>query len=157
MDIVAHLPQFVARATGVEGHPWGDDASPPGVAVAQLDTPTTAANPRATKAVAKWGLGEDALARITTPLTAATDGRLKLLLRGEREELYDLEADPLEESPLDPGANGYDPARLESLRAALSDPLVRTSTTPAYPEPEDGPSLEERREIEDRMRMLGYL
>src|SRR5207249_6102082 len=67
------LPLFVARATGLDEHPWGDEVSPPGVAVAQLDTPTTAADPRAPKAVEKWGLGEDALARITTPLTPATD------------------------------------------------------------------------------------
>src|SRR5207247_10554534 len=96
------------------------------------------------------GLADDALKRITSPLTAATDGRRKLLRLGTEERLYDLEADPLEASPI-ADANG-DPG-IAALREALRRPLAWTAGTPA-PVAETADDLGD---IERQMKLLGSL
>ncbi len=150
---LAELPRLIAEAVGVEDHPW-IDLPGDGVAVAQFDPPTGPEDPRVEQALAEWGLGPEAAPRITTELTTATDGRLKLLRRGERELVYDLTRDPLEATPLDPA--GLDP-ELDSLRRAMGHESA-TSRREA-PEPAEGDEIseEERRQLEDRMRLLGYL
>jgi hypothetical protein len=75
----------------------------------------------------------------------ATDGSSKLVRRGLTEELFDLDEDPLEQQPLDPS----DP-RADQLRAAL-DPAPAVVDTQAEPSPE------ELAEIEERMKLLGYM
>jgi len=150
---LAELPRLVAELAGLDEHPW-HDGPPAGVGVAQFDPPADPGDPRATETVERWGLGDDALMRLTTPLTCAVAGELKLMRRGEREELYDLSADPLEASPL--RADELAPERAEHvarLRAALEHPAVAGRV------PESGApaSADELREIEERMKLLGYM
>jgi arylsulfatase A-like enzyme len=153
---LADLPRFVAEAAGLEGHPY-TDGPPPGVGVAQFDAPVDDDDQRAHDLVTEWGLGEDALRRFTTPLTCAVAGDLKLMLRGSEEEVYDLASDPLELSPLTPSeavARGHEQP-LTRLRAALEHPSMRVGYAPDAAK--QGPSEDELREIEDRMRLLGYM
>jgi arylsulfatase A-like enzyme len=109
---LADLPRALARAAGIS-HPWGPDLCA-GVAVAEFDPPTGPDDERAIRAARDTGVGERGLRILTTPLTSATDGSCKLVRRGTDEELFDLDHDPLEQSPLDP----CDP-RADQLRAAL--------------------------------------
>lgn len=154
---LADLPRLVAGAIGLDEHPWG--ASPfDGVAVAQFEPPAPAGDARWQIAFDEWGLeAQEATERVARPLLAATDGRLKLLRRGEASELYDLAADPLESSPL---ANGSaDAEAVARLRDALARPEA-TASAPPLPQTGDGVteiSDEERRKLEDRMRLLGYM
>jgi hypothetical protein len=151
---LAGLPRVIADALDLESHPWGEHTWPEGVALAQFDPPAGSDDPRVSEMVARWGLGEDALAKITTPLTCATNGRHKLLLRGEKEQLYDLETDPLE---LNPAAASDGPpqivARLRDALVAQTDkgPPAEIAGSSA------GASAEEVRDLEERMRLLGYL
>jgi arylsulfatase A-like enzyme len=144
------LPRLVAEAAGLQGHPWAAAELEPGVRVAQFDPLTGRDDPRAKDVVERWGLGEDALERITSPITCATDGRRKLVRFGEGELLYDLDDDPLEARPRT--ANGAAPPE---LRAALEHPALwrAPAAQPAPAEP-GGPEADD---IERRMRLLGYM
>jgi len=140
---LADLPRALARAAGIR-HPWGPDLCS-GVAVAEFDPPTGPGDERAQRVAADWGVGEAGLRVLTTPLTSATDGSSKLVRRGDVEQLFDLDCDLLEQHPLDPS----DP-RADQLRAAL-DPA------PAVVEAQGEASPEELAEIEERMKLLGYM
>jgi arylsulfatase A-like enzyme len=140
---LADLPRALARAAGIRD-PWGPDLCA-GVAVAEFDPPTGPDDERAQRVVAQWGVGEAGLRAITTPLTSATNGSSKLVRRGDVEELFDLDCDPLEQHPLDPS----DP-RADQLRAAL-DPA------PAVVDSQPEASAEELAAIEERMKLLGYM
>jgi arylsulfatase A-like enzyme len=140
---LADLPRALARAAGI-AHPWGPDLHA-GVAVAEFDPPTGPEDERVQRTVREWGVGDAGLRVMTTPLTSATDGALKLVRRGASEELFDLAADPLERQPLD----SSDP-RAAELRAAL-DPR------PVAVEPQAEASAAELAEIEERMKLLGYM
>jgi hypothetical protein len=113
--------------------------------VAEFDPPTGPDDERVLRTVEQWGVGDAGLRAMTTPLTSATDGEYKLVRRGAAEELFDLRSDPLEQHPL----SASDP-RADDLRAAL-DPR------PVYVEPQAEPSAEELAEIEERMKLLGYM
>lgn len=161
---LAELPRMIAGLAGIEDHPWLADDLPAGAAIAQLDPPADPGDPRATAFAEQWGLGERGLQRLTTPATCATDGRWKLLEWGTEEMLFDTTADPFELQPLDPGeqfapANGIS-APVEQLRRALRHPSV-TSSPAAQSGRRDstGESIsdQERLELEERMRLLGYL
>ena len=152
MASLAELPRRVAAAVGLEDHPWSADELP-GAAVAQFDAIVAPEDPRARVAVDEWGLGEEAIAPLVTPLTSATDGRLKLVRRGEREEYYDLASDPLESNPLDAAAaNGS----LDALRSALEHPATLAVRAPEAPAAADA-SDEDVDKLEAQMRLLGYL
>jgi arylsulfatase A-like enzyme len=140
---LADLPRALARATGI-AHPWGPDLCK-GVAVSEFDPPTGPEDERARRTAEEWGVGEAGLRAMTTPLTSATDGILKLVRRGTAEELFDLVADPLEERPLP----ASDP-RAADLQAALDPAPVAIETQPEA-------SAEELAEIEERMKLLGYM
>jgi arylsulfatase A-like enzyme len=154
---LAAVPTLIAEAIGLEDHPWTGGVPPAGAAVAQFDPPAEAGDPRVAEALEHWGLGPEAAARITTPFTCATDGRHKLMLRGTSEELYDLEADALELSPVAPSA--ADAQVIGRLRAALEHPATRArAAAPKPPASEStGESDDELRDLEERMRVLGYL
>lgn len=153
---LAELPRFVAEAAGIDDHPW-HDGPPSGVGVAQFDPAADPRDPKLLDAVERWGLGEEACERITTPLTCATAGGLKLLRRAGRDEVYDLHTDPLEIAPIAPDAVAADRApELESLRAALEHPFVTArwrGTAAAAGSSDDA----EARELEERMKLLGYM
>ena len=157
---LAELPRMVAEAVGLDEHPWSDGL-PQDVAVAQFDPPTDASDPRVGEAVTRWGLGEEAIPRITTPLTAVTDGRRKLLRAGSDHLLYELDQDPLELEPraLDRAV----PTRENGSLSALWEGLEHSGTTATR----DGPAAtastatttpqNELARIEDQMRLLGYM
>ena len=165
---LASLPALLAEAAGLESHPYGRAVGEPGVAVAQFDPPTSAGDPRVPKALALWGLPDSAAERITTPLRSATDGRWKLLRRGETELLFDLESDPLELEPIAPGSYAFETAPLTMLREALAAAdgaaVAPAAAVPASAEEGGGvpPAAaeiddEERAALEERMKLLGYL
>ena len=149
---IAEIPSLLAKVAGVgDAHP----DLPAGVGVAQFDPPVEPGDPRIEIALDAWGLGEEAARVLTTPLTSASDGRWKVVMRGSEEETYDLSADPGEENPRAPIPQG----ELESLRAALAHPAVsaRANDRPVAPSPQKAPDAEEVARIEAQMRQLGYL
>jgi hypothetical protein len=88
----------------------------------------------------------------------ATDGKIKLLRRLGREELVDLATDPLEERPvvIDADLEATYGQRLVPLRAAIDK--AEEKALPKRPEPgEDPSSPDEVVELEEQMRLLGYL
>jgi len=152
---LAALPRLIAEAVELERHPWEDGLPPPGIAIAQFEPPAGEEDPRWDRAFEEWSVvPELARERVCRTLAAATDGRWKLQLRGEREELLDLEADPLE---LDPRTAG-DTEPVAALRQALVEQAAAPS--PAAPPTAVGGaeiSAEERDRLEERMKLLGYM
>jgi arylsulfatase A-like enzyme len=156
---LASLPRLLAGAVGLDEHPWEADGSNGGVAVAQYDVSPSPDDPRL-ELIRSWGATEDGFRRFAYPCTGATDGRYKLVVLGSDERLYDVERDPEEVSPLRP-ADGP-PEIVETLRRALQN-AARSEWTPdvdalrATQPPSREPSEAEVKELEDRMRLLGYL
>jgi arylsulfatase A-like enzyme len=156
---LAELPRLVAAVAGEAEHPW-TDGPPRGVGVAQFDAPIDdPRDPRVVEATEEWGLGEEGAMRFAAPLTCAVSGGLKLLLRGTDEEVYDLAADPLELSAMSPDA--LEPGRadaLAKLRGALAHPAVTSVMPEQASAAAAGPPTEaELSEIEERMKLLGYM
>jgi len=158
LNSLAGLPRFLAESAGIADHPWGADELPDGVGVAQLDPVVDRDDPAARESVIdRWGLGEEALERFTTPLTAAIEGRRKLVRRGNQELWIDLEADPLELDPK-PVASipPEDAEALARLRSALQHPAV-TANRPLKTGGMEEASEDEMRQLEEQMKLLGYL
>jgi len=122
-------------------------------AVAHFDPPTSSDDPRVAEALEAWGLEPEAAPRITTKLTAATTGQVKLVRRGERDDFYDLSRDPLEENPVP--AMKLEPSVVDTLRGAVD--RLPSDATQVDAGKETQPSAKELKELEDRMRLLGYM
>jgi hypothetical protein len=126
--------------------------------VAQWD-PFELAPEQLQQLIRDWELDEGQTARLTSPLTCAVAGELKLV-RGSRaqdESLFDLAADPLELAPIR-GAEALAAragSALPTLREAVNHPLVQ-ATAQVSPEVEEV-SAGEMAEIERRMRLMGYM
>ncbi len=152
---LTQLPKLIAEAAGLDEHPWVDDRQPPGVAVAQYDVGGDKNDPRM-KHFDDWGADEYGRRRFTEPGTCATDGRFKLWTLGEEEKIFDLIADPLETNPRPPG--DAPAAVLEKLRGAMSD----AASAEWVPDLDvlgaaaDG-TAEPNKDLEERMKLLGYL
>jgi arylsulfatase A-like enzyme len=162
MKTLAELPRAVAQVAELSDHPWlGDDLGPDGIAVAQLNPPVTVDHPNVQRVREEWRLDDDGLRRLTTPFVCATDGRFKLIARAGREELIDLGADPLELDPVPVGSASLSPdaeAVLPSLREALAHPSATATGPIATTESQvPTPTAEETEDIEERMRLLGYM
>jgi hypothetical protein len=155
MQSLAEFPARVARAVELDDHPWWNGDLPTGLAVAQWDAPAPPSDPRVQTFVAEWGLDQSAAERMGTDLTCAVSGRWKLLERNGEEELVDLESDPLEMRPIrDPEATAICAgSAIGPLRAALRDPAVTTRVV----HDSRSASRDELEEIENRMRLLGYM
>lgn len=152
---LASLPSRLGESLGIPGHPW-DDPMPAGIAVAQFDPPSAEDDPRNRLMLDRWGIADrnGALTRrFTSALTSATDGRQKVVSRGDEVEVFDLERDPLERNGrLVTTPVGSEHARLyEALVEAQS-----RANTPDPPAPTASPS-DEVEDLEQRMRTLGYL
>jgi len=149
------LASVVAALAGLEDHPWQSRLSDHDVAVAQLDRLAEATDPRIVDAVANWGLGPDAARRMATSFACATDGTVKLFRAADREWLYDLDADPLEDHALalSPDVETRYSKTLPRLRTAL-DGAERSERHPAAT---NEATADEIAGLEDRMRLLGYL
>jgi hypothetical protein len=155
---LAALPGLIGRAVGVEGV-WTAADLPSGIAVSQCDPVVVAPEHEVREAALKWGWGEGA-STLTTPLTCATDGGLKLLRTDHEDQLYDLEADPLERAPqpLDGAFARERGDAVAALRAALEHPAATARLDPdAAAGPVPVPDDDEARELEERMKLLGYM
>jgi arylsulfatase A-like enzyme len=152
------LPRFVVDELGITDHPYDEDL-PTGTdpAVTEVDGVGELDDPRVVEKMAEWGLGDAAARLMTSNATAASDGRLKLLRRGDSEVVFDLAADPFELAPLDPGTlPAGDHGAVRKLRTAADGaPLPTGSTEPSAPEP----AVEEvdTDQLAEQMRLLGYL
>jgi arylsulfatase A-like enzyme len=153
------LPRALGEAAGIADTPWNGDASDAWPAVAQFSPPVLREDPRAAEVIERWGLGEQELWRLTTAFTCATDGELKLIRRAGEELVHELPADPLELAPQPASELERSHAgRLGALRGALDR---SESARPAKPAgdaeaPQAAPA-DEIADLEDRMRLLGYL
>ncbi len=152
---LARLPALIADAAGIEAHPWSTLPLPPGIAVAQYDPLGPRDHPRIQEFARKWDIDERGIDDLCARFTCATDGELKLVLRDQRELLYDLRTDPSERSPLDAAAVG---ARADSLRSAVANAAEpeMAAVVPGAPGP-GGASPEELAAIERQMKLLGYM
>jgi len=160
LNSLADLPRSLAEALDIAEHPW-HDGPPPGIGLAQSDGLGDPNDPRLIGALDEAGIVDESLrGSVTIPLSGAVRGQLKLIRRGDGEELYDLSADPLELDPFP--AHSVDAAhagQIEELRAALDDPVMAVAAVPDTMPPSDGDDAqsEEISDLEDRMRLLGYL
>jgi arylsulfatase A-like enzyme len=157
---LVELPRLVAELTGIDDHPWGAGEHGRDVAVAQLDPPVRADDPVAEDIADRWHLDDAGRERLTSAFTCATDGGLKLFRHDAGETYVDLDEDPLELAPQPVRtAPSTLTDRIARLREALDQPTVRA--TPELDEAGlDGVPTEserEQRELEERMRVLGYL
>ncbi len=148
------LPAAIAQAAELESHPWSAQPAELGLAVAEFDPPAGPADDRVPRALDEWGLQPEHAPRIASWLTVATDGRWKLLRRDGEDVVYDLQADPLEVRPL--ALADVDARVVQRLRGALD------AQGPARgPQPQTAPgapmSDDERRRLEERMELLGYM
>ena len=150
------LPRMIADAAGIAGTAWHEEELTTDVAVAEFDNMLEPGDPRGQEVLDSWDLPPEAIRRLTLPLTAALDGRYKLLLDGDRETFYDLVVDPLEAAPIsNPGAApGISPAVVDKLRAAVASTHAPPAVAVAKRETEV--SAEEA-ELERQMRLLGYM
>jgi arylsulfatase A-like enzyme len=149
---LASLPELLADHLGVAQHPWSDPDIPRGVGVAQFDF-VDADDPRVQIATDAWGLDAAAQHAVSTPLTCVTDGSLKLMSRGGREELYDLTEDGEEVKPLSPDEHS-EADRVRRLREAMATPAL--SRSPASTAPVSTPTTDVE-DLERRMKLLGYM
>jgi len=154
---LTELPARLAAAVGLDEHPWRSGL-PLGLPVAQWDH-YSLTHERVAEATHEWQLTEAAVERLTSPLTCAVAHDFKLIrgADGNDEALYDLEADPLELSPITERAEMAARAgeKLVALRSAVHHPAAQL-TAEAAP-PSDTVPADEVADIERRMRLMGYM
>ena len=153
---LADLPRMIADAAELADHPWPQPRLPGGIAVSEFDSPSPPDHPKLTAFVEKHDLGEEGRERLSVPLTAATDGRHKLLVRGGAELVYDLEADPLEECPLAGAGGEIGPLREAIEQAGRAGAGTEPASAPAPGAPPNA-TPEELEELERQMKLLGYM
>lgn len=149
---LAELPALIARAAGLREHPWEHSELPAGVALAEWDRIAAPEDPRIRDFARTWSIDEEGVARLTAAFTAATDGARKLVIGDRGEQRYDLIGDPGERRPLPTDASGFD-----GLRAALSDGRSAPAAAPSPPLPDATASAADLEELEQQMKLLGYM
>ena len=148
---LASLPRLLADHLGVDDHPWAEGDLPADLGAAQFDF-IEADDPRVGIATEAWGLDEEAQRTLSTPLTCVADGRLKLVDRGGHRELFDLTEDPEEVRPIAPVEHS-DSARVGALeRGLVHASLQQSADTP----PPAAPTTDVE-DLENRMKLLGYM
>lgn len=152
---LAELPALIAGAAGLGDHPIAERHVPAGIAIAQYDAIGPPDHPRFAEFAARFGLAGDQIRRLSTSITAATDGSRKVVLTDDgsvqTEQHFDLTADPGERHPL-VGALFGD---LHAAAAAHSSQTVASGTAAAAPA--EAIDADERAELERQMKLLGYL
>jgi len=149
---LVHLPKLIADGLGLKDHPWEANAVPDGIVVSEYDSMGTRDDPKVVRVTGEWSLDDGGIARLTSRGTSATNGRVKLVREAGRELLYDLVADPLENSPVEAQHNA-DPLVLR-LRASIE----KAEAERALVKPRAvATSEDEREDLEERLKLLGYL
>lgn len=150
---LAELPQMIARALEIEQHPWSDDVRPGGAAVSQVAGQVML--PEKEVLARAWGIPDEAIRRMASPMTSATDGRFKLIRDESGERMYDLDSDPAESRPLDVAMQPAAATLLAAIDEVESYAQAERAPDPrATPAPTDG---DEAAELEERLRQLGYI
>jgi hypothetical protein len=109
-------------------------------------------DPRVIRVTGEWSLDAGGISRLTSRGTSATNGRVKLVREAGTELLYDLIADPLESSPVQ-AQNSADPL-VSQLRSAVD----KAEAERALVKPRAvSTSEDEREDLEERLKLLGYL
>jgi arylsulfatase A-like enzyme len=149
---LAHLPSLIAGPLGLADHPWHDDPLPGGFAVSQVAGQLLL--PERETLARSWGVPEEAIRRIASPMSAATDGRYKLVRDATGERFYDLATDPAEASPATPDADATTNDVARGMRAAIDavDALAPVANDTAGTSASD-----ESADLEERLRSLGYI
>jgi arylsulfatase A-like enzyme len=152
------VPGWLAASIGLQDHPWTEADGERRVAVAQFDAASQPDNETALGVVQQWGLGDEALRRLTTSFACATNGQRKLLRRLGGEELVDLDVDPLEVAPvkIGPDEDARWADELKVLRSAL-DQAEAAEMPGVTSTPEGAAAGVEIADLEARMKLLGYL
>ena len=153
---LAALPNRLGGALELPDHPW-EDPLPDGVAIAQFDPPTRLGDPRNAILLDRWELDDPdgrITRRFTTELICATNGRLKLQARGDELELYNLLDDPLEQHPESVGPAPS--SEVDRLKQALVRSDQNNAPAPVAAAGVE-PTASEVEDLEQRMRLLGYL
>lgn len=149
-DVVStrDLPAMLETALGLPADTF-PRRNEPGVAVAQLDPLLGVDDPRLESVTADWQLDTRGVRLLSEPMTAATDGRWKLVRHGDELVAHDLLADPLE-------LVGLDASRApRALHAALARPDV-VATGSGEPVRSDT-ATDDVAALEEQMRLLGYM
>lgn len=156
---LAELPRVVADLAGLADHPWQstDAVAGDAVALAQFDPPAARDHPRAIETAERWELDEEGITRLTSALDCATASGVKVVRRDDGEQVFDLGRDPLEADPVGSRADPATVARLTSALDAVQEDAPVAVPAPDGADPRGDISDEERRRLEDRMRLLGYL
>jgi arylsulfatase A-like enzyme len=149
---LSELPRMVAELVGLDDHPWTPSLHP-GVAVAQYDGPMPPDHPNI-GVLDEWKATPEGRVRLTYRFTAATDGTLKLVRTQAGDRLYDVARDPLETAAAN--EQTYPAERVATLRRAL-DLASQEAWDPEFDEGKPVERDEELAEIEERMKLLGYL
>jgi len=152
------VPHLLADVAELDDHPWHEAQAPDGIVLAQFDAPGEGHGEKVLEAVERWGLGDEAARTLSTSFTCATDGRVKLVRRLGREELFDLEADPNERTPLSVGAaetERYGQALIPLRQALDAAESAEVQGTTELAAPDADP--DETARIEAQLRLLGYL
>ena len=155
LNSLADLPRALAESVGIEDHPW-NDGLPEGFAAAQFDPPVPFDDETGREALRSIGIEGAHLDRFLTPLTCVVKEELKLVRRGQLDEVFDLAQDPLEARPLSPADQERRAEAIADLRRVIDLPAVTTESTSHEAEPKT-PSPQELQDLEARMRLLGYL
>lgn len=150
--ILAEVPRLIAGALGLDDHPWTDDVLPGGVAVSQVAGQVL--EPDKEALARTWGIPDEAIRRMMSPASAATNGTLKLVRDGSGERVYDLTADPAESRPLEAADAA---ARGAPLRAAIDHVDALAPSEAAAAATSATGDADEAAELEERLRQLGYI
>lgn len=154
---LVELPRMIAEATGVSEHPWEESPVPRGIAVAQCDGFSALAPHAAEKLIEAWRLWPRAREELFLQRSCIVDGVLKLVSERGTVRLHDVASDPLERSDVG-AARPEDRDRLAGVLAgvdAASEAWLAPAASPATHAP--APEGKEAAELEERLRLLGYI
>jgi len=148
---LAELPTLLASVLEIDDHPWVENVRPGGFAVSQVAGEVMI---QSLEAVANaLGVGREAIRRIAAPISAVTDGRFKLVRTPGGDRFFDVDGDPLEERALErqvAAAAGVPVERLASALDQVDDAVPRSA-------PQGGSTAETSLDLEERLRLLGYI
>lgn len=151
------VPSLMASAAGITDVPWPEFPVEREVAIAQTSLYDMLPRKAAENLIKALDIHDDDVLRMfEVSLSAATDGRFKLAREGEVERLFDLANDPLETSDASP-ANPDQVARLRAFLDAADAGPPGAGPRVTVPPVVEAATPGEAEDIEERMRLLGYL